>query len=196
MQAEEAILSRRSCRKYKEKDVPKELIEKIILAGRSAPTALNFQEVKFYALMNNIPKIRELDNKLMQNRAKVGKSNTGWMDDYMVKYDIKNVIFYDAPCLIILTADKPKNGERDNTWKTLDCGIATGNMLTMATSLGLGTCPIGIANHLNQDDVLDAIDADKNKEELLLIITVGYPVDGYKEKYVHEKELTSFVKYV
>ena len=43
MDAKEAILSRRSCRKYQTKDVPKEILDDIILAGQSAPTARNCQ---------------------------------------------------------------------------------------------------------------------------------------------------------
>ena len=77
----------------------------------------------------------------------------------------------------------------------MDAGIVTGNILTMATSLGIGTVPVGIANFLNQEAILEGIGADKNKEELLLTIPLGYPVEGYKEKYVGEKPLTSFVKY-
>ena len=73
--------------------------------------------------------------------------------------------------------------------------IVTSNILTMATSYGLGTVPIGIANFLNQEAVLEGIGADKEKEHLLLVIALGYPVEGYKEKYVSEKPLTSFVKY-
>jgi len=41
MNGEQAILSRRSCRKFQHKEVPRELIEKLILAGRSAPTGLD-----------------------------------------------------------------------------------------------------------------------------------------------------------
>ena len=36
MNGEQAILSRRSCRKFQHKEVPRELIEKLILAGRAA----------------------------------------------------------------------------------------------------------------------------------------------------------------
>ena len=49
MNAEQAILSRRSCRKFQHKEVPRELIEKLILAGRSAPTGLDRQKLRFYA---------------------------------------------------------------------------------------------------------------------------------------------------
>ena len=68
--------------------------------------------------------------------------------------------------------------------------------MLFSNGLGLGSVPIGIANHLNQDAVLDGIGADKSKEQLLLVIPFGYPVDGYMEKYKIEKKLSSFVKYV
>ena len=76
----------------------------------------------------------------------------------------------------------------------MEGGCAAGNIMIMATALGLGTVPIGVANLENQGFVLDEIGADKDKETLLLVISVGYAVDGY-EKYIPEKKLTSFVKY-
>ena len=193
MLAKEAILSRRSCRKYQTKDIPKEVIDDIILAGKSAPTAMNRQEIKFYVIHNNIKKIQSIGAKVMENRAKAGKSG-GWMEEYKKKYEVEDVIFYDSPCIIALTADKTGD-ERADYWHLMDAGIVTGNILTMATNYGLGTVPIGIANFLNQEAVLEGIGADKSKEHLLLVISLGYPVEGYKEKYVEEKPLTSFVKY-
>ena len=193
MLAKEAILSRRSCRKYQTKDIPKEVIDDIILAGKSAPTAMNRQEIKFYVIHNNIKKIQSIGAKVMENRAKAGKSG-GWMEEYKKKYEVEDVIFYDSPCIIALTADKTGD-ERADYWHLMDAGIVTGNILTMATNYGLGTVPIGIANFLNQEAVLEGIGADKNKEHLLLVISLGYPVEGYKEKYVEDKPLTSFVKY-
>ena len=192
MQTKEAILSRRSCRKYLKKDVPKEIIDDLILAGRSAPTALNRQEIKFYVIANNEKKIQSIGAKVMENRAKAGKSG-GWMEEYKKKYEVEDVIFYDAPCIIALVADKGSD-PREETWHSMDAGIACGNILAMATNYGLGTVPIGVANFLNQEAVLDGIGANKEKEHLLLVISVGYPVEGYKEKYVSEKPLTSFVK--
>ena len=193
MLAKEAILSRRSCRKYQTKDIPKEVIDDIILAGKSAPTAMNRQEIKFYVIHNNIKKIQSIGAKVMENRAKAGKSG-GWMEEYKKKYEVEDVIFYDSPCIIALTADKTGD-ERSDYWHLMDAGIVTGNILTMATNYGLGTVPIGIANFLNQEAVLEGIGADKSKEHLLLVISLGYPVEGYKEKYVEDKPLTSFVKY-
>ena len=56
MQTKDAIFNRRSIRKYQTKDVPKEIIEDIILAGRCAPTAMNRQEIKIYVIVNDIKK--------------------------------------------------------------------------------------------------------------------------------------------
>ena len=194
MQVKEALLSRRSCRKYQSKDVPKEIMEDIILAGKSAPTAMNCQEIKFYVILNNTKKVRELADKVMENRAKAGKMG-GWIEEYKKKYGVEEAIFYEAPCLIALTAEKDEKNERRQYWHRMDAGIVTGNILTMATAHGIGTVPVGIANFLNQEAILEGVGADKTKEELLLVIPLGYPVEGYKEKYVDEKPLTSFVKY-
>ena len=194
MNAKDAILTRRSVRKFKTDPVPKELIEALVLAGRSAPTANNRQEIKFYVIANNQKKILEMGNKVIQNRAKAGKTG-GWMDEYKKKYGVEDVIFYDAPCMIVLVADKTED-KRAEYWYMMDAGIASENIMILANGSGLGSVPIGIANSLNQEAVLEGVGADKDKEELLLAIPFGYPVDGYKEKYGYEKPLTSFVKYV
>ena len=194
MDAKEAILTRRSIRKFKTDIVPKEYIEKLILAGRSAPTANNRQEIKLYVISNNQKKIIEIGNNVLGNRAKEGK-NSGWMDESKKFYGVENVIFYDAPCLIALVVDKTED-KKTEYWYMMDGGIVAENIMIMANGLGLGSVPIGIANHLNQDAVLEGIGADKNKEQLLLVIPFGYPVDGYMEKYKIEKKLNSFVKYV
>ena len=192
MNAEQAILNRRSCRKFSNKDVPKELIEKLILAGRSAPTGLNRQKLKFYIILNDIKRIHSISEKVFANLTKDGKKRD-WIDDFRKQYDIDDVIFYDAPCIIAIVINKEET-ERERNIRNMEGGCAVGNILTMATSLGLGTVPIGVANLENQGFVLDEIGADKEKETLLLVVSVGYPVEGY-EKYIPEKKLTSFVKY-
>ena len=99
MLAEEAILSRRSCRKFQTKDVPKELIDKLILAGRSAPTGLDRQKLKFYIILNDIKRIDSIAEKVYKNLTKDGKKRE-WIDDFRKRYEIDEIIFYDAPCII------------------------------------------------------------------------------------------------
>ena len=191
MDTKEVILSRRSCRKYKTKDVPKEIMDDIVLAGRSAPTGLNRQAIKFYVIHNNVEKIKSIGLKVYENRIKIGKRG-GWMDEIREKLGISDPILYEAPCIIALVGDKNPYGIQSYM---CDAGIACQNIINMATYYGLGTVPVGIANFLNQGAVLEGIGADKNKEDLLLVISIGYPDDNWKN-YVQPKELTSFVKYV
>ena len=191
METKEVIVSRRSCRKYQEKDIPKEILEDIVLAGRSAPTGLNRQEIKFYVVANNVKKVKEIGLKVYENRIKAGKLG-GWMEEAKKKFGVSDPIFYEAPCIIALVGDKSPMGPRAYM---LDAGIACQNIINMATYYGLGTVPIGIANFLNQEAVLDGIGADKEKEDLLLVISIGYPHENWKD-FVQPKELTSFVKYV
>ena len=81
MNAEQAILTRRSCRKFQSKDVPKELIDKLILAGRSAPTGLNRQKIKFYIILNDIKRIHSIGEKVYKNLTKDGKKRE-WIDEF------------------------------------------------------------------------------------------------------------------
>ena len=191
MDTKEVILSRRSCRKYKTKDVPKEIMDDIVLAGRSAPTGLNRQAIKFYVIHNNVEKVKSIGLKVYENRVKIGKRG-GWMDEIREKLGISDPILYEAPCIIALVGDKNPYGIQSYM---CDAGIACQNIINMATYYGLGTVPVGIANFLNQEAVLEGIGADKNKEDLLLVISIGYPDDDWKN-FVQPKELTSFVKYV
>ena len=193
MNAEQAILTRRSCRKFQSKDVPKELIDKLILAGRSAPTGLNRQKIKFYIILNDIKRIHSIGEKVYKNLTKDGKKRE-WIDEFKKKYETDEIIFYDAPCIIALVINNEET-ERERIIRNMEAGCAVENILIMATYLGLGTVPIGVANLENQTFVLDAIGADKDKETLLLVVAVGYPVQGYYKKYCNEKKLTSFVKY-
>ena len=80
MDAEQAILSRRSCRKFQHKEVPRELIEKLILAGRSAPTGLDRQKLRFYVIVNDFKRIHETAEKVYKNITKDGKKEIGLMN--------------------------------------------------------------------------------------------------------------------
>ena len=118
MDAEQAILSRRSCRKFSNKEVPKELIDKLILAGRSAPTGSNRQKMKFYVILNDIKRIKSISEKVYANLTKDGKKRD-WIDNFRKQYDIEDIIFYDAPCIIVSRLIKKKGKEKEifDIWK-------------------------------------------------------------------------------
>ena len=114
----DVILNRRSIRKYSEKEIPKEVLEKIIEAGRQSPSAKNQQPYHFIILTD--PEIK--------------KEITGIYSRFIT----------NSPLLIIGCANP--NAKPTGQWATIDTTIALQNMLLTATSLKLGTCWIGSFN--------------------------------------------------
>ena len=99
MNGEQAILSRRSCRKFQHKEVPRELIEKLILAGRSALTGLDRQKLRFYVIANDFQRIHETSKKFYKNLTKDGKKETGLM---ILEKDMKSKILFFMMPLVLL----------------------------------------------------------------------------------------------
>jgi nitroreductase len=58
MEAREAITSRRSIRRFERRDVPRELLEQLVDAGRLAPTANNVQPWEFIVVTDDSIKNR------------------------------------------------------------------------------------------------------------------------------------------
>jgi hypothetical protein len=79
---------------------------------------------------------------------------------------IKSSHVEKAPVVIVLAFDtrKGKYGRYDVT-------LAGGNMMTMATSLGLGTCWIGAFDEPKVKEILEI----PEKIEVIGLITLGYP---------------------
>jgi nitroreductase len=103
------ILNRRSVREYKPDDVPEELVQEIIWAGKAAPTARNNQAVEFVTI---------------RDRAAKEKIFAIAGQDFLK----------EAKVLIIAAVDEEKS-----VMPTQDLSVATENMLLQASSLGLGS---------------------------------------------------------
>lgn len=110
----ELIKSRRSIRKYKEKPVEKEKIEKIMEAARWAPSAKNSQPWKFIIMKTKGRE--EMIRELAYGRGFVS----------------------EAPVLILACGDDKKSECTSD-----DVSLAIQNICLEAHSIGLGTCIIG-----------------------------------------------------
>jgi nitroreductase len=107
------IKSRRSIRKYKAKQVAKDLIEKILEAARWTPSAINKQPWHFVIVQN--PKTKsQISNKSFAGPAK------------------------NAPTVIVVCTNI-----KTSKWVTIDASLASQNIMLEAHSLGLGTCFVG-----------------------------------------------------
>ena len=110
------ITSRRSIRKYKPERVSQATLERILEAGRLAPSADNEQPWHFIVVTD-----LETKNKLSTRR---------WNSF------VRDSAFTVIGCAYIGTINSRK-------WSTIDTAIALQNMVIAAWSLGVGSCWIG-----------------------------------------------------
>jgi nitroreductase len=170
METEKAIYGRRSVREYEARPVPKEIIDKILKAGAMAPSAMDKQPCRFTVITDNTV-IRNLSDKV---KSKLGVIGLGARLAEKMKLK-EDVIFYGAPLLILVSADK---GE----WSAIDCSLAAQNMMLAAYDLGLGSCFIGFARTLNNDQKTMEELSIRSSQELFCPLIFGYPKSWPKPK--------------
>ena len=111
----EDLLTRRSVRKYTDRQVEDEKLDKVLTAGLYAPTGMNNQAPVLVAVRE-----KETRDRLSRmNAAVMGASGDP---------------FYGAPCVIVVLSDPERM-----TWVE-DGSLVLGNLMNAAHSLGLGSC--------------------------------------------------------
>jgi nitroreductase len=126
MDVYEAILERRSIRAYQNKPIEREKLEKILEAGRLAPSARNIEPWHFIVVTD------EKKRKVLSK---------GLYAKFVIQ----------APLVIVVCGDK--NASPD--WFAVDVGLAVENMVLTAVSEGLGTCCVGSFNEEEVKNLLN-----------------------------------------
>ena len=109
------LLNRRSIRRYKEDQVPDELLDQVLTAGLYAPTGMNRQNVIMVAVRD-----KETRDQLSRMNAAVMGSDRD--------------PFYGAPCVIVVLGDP-------EIYPVVENGsLVLGNLMNAAYSVGLGSC--------------------------------------------------------
>ena len=111
----EDLLTRRSVRKYTDRQVEDEKLDKVLTAGLYAPTGMNNQAPVMVAVRDKATR----DKLSRMNAAVMGASGDP---------------FYGAPCVIVVLSDPERM-----TWVE-DGSLVLGNLMNAAHSLGLGSC--------------------------------------------------------
>jgi nitroreductase len=170
---------RQSERKYLDKPVESEKVERIVQAGRIAPSACNGQPWKFIVVTDKA----KLSEVAAGASAKTLKMNT----------------FVDqAPVLIVIIREKSNLSSRagaivkDKDYSLIDIGIATASMAYQAYAEGLGTCIIG---WLDEKKIRESLSIPKSKR-IELILSVGYTDNILRAKVRKPPEdIISYNKY-
>lgn len=158
----EILVGRRSVKKYTDKMVDEESLNKIIKAGLYAPSGKNGQKVMMMVVKN-----KELVKKLSKLNSKI------------MNLDIDP--FYNAPVVIVVFAD------RNYSTYLEDGSLVLGNMMNEAYSIGIDSCWIHRAREMFETEEGRSIARSYNIPDEY--IGIGNCILGYHEgKYPEPKD--------
>ena len=174
MDAMEAIFTRRSTRRMKPGLPPREMIERVIEAGRAAPSGSNSQTTHMIVITDR----RALDELAAIVQAAFAAMEVG-PDAYVslrnsVSASKKGgyVFHYGAPVLIV-TANRKGYGNA-----MADSACALENMMIAANALDLGSCWINQLHWLDENEAVRAYMACfglTEEETITGGLILGYP---------------------
>ncbi|MFA5779556.1 MAG: nitroreductase family protein [Elusimicrobiota bacterium] len=178
MNFSELVKKRQSVRKYSDKPVPKDVLEKCLEAARLAPSACNSQPWSFIIV----------DSPELKNKVAPAAFSGIYSSNSFAK---------SAPVLVVVITEHSKfiaalgGYFRGTQYNLIDVGIAAEHFILQAAEEGLGTCWLGFFNEKEVKKVLN-IPKDKKVD---IIISVGYPADDkIREKSRSPmKEIAKFV---
>lgn len=163
----ELTKARYSVRKYADKPVEPEKLEKILAAGATAPTAKNQQPQHIYVLESKeaIETIRGITR-----------------------------CAFNAPVVLLVCGDKEQawtNPFNDRNSAEMDCSIVTTQMMLQAQELGLGTCWVCWFDTAATKQAFNIPET----QEVFALLPLGYPAEESKPSAMHDsrKELEETV---
>lgn len=158
----DAILKRTSVRRFKEHDVSNELIEQILTAGMSAPSAGNQQPWQFMVIRNE-----ETLKRLSQCSPYAASAA-------------------HAPVAILVCGDL--SAEIHKGFWVQDCSAAVENMLIAVTSLNLGAVWLGVYPEKDRVDYVKKLFDLPHEIIPLAIIPVGSPYQEHHPQNRFDRE--------
>ncbi|MCP4159674.1 MAG: 4Fe-4S dicluster domain-containing protein [Deltaproteobacteria bacterium] len=200
------MLSRRSCRNYKNDNVDKSVLEDLIKIGTTAPSGSNCQawtftvvptkkDVAFFG--EKIGGFFKKLNKMSANtvlRNVMGLFGNKKLQFYFENYyeTVKETIelyekegidklFHGATAVILV------GGSEESSCPSEDALLATQNILLGAHAMGLGTCLIGFAvSAIANDSKLKKSLGINKSETIYSVIALGYPDENFRKLTVRK----------
>jgi nitroreductase len=165
METIKAILTRRSIRKYKNKEIPRDISDKILKAAMYAPSAFNNQPWQY--IVTDKREIIDEEQKIIPHAE----------------------MLQQAVLTILICGDK--NLEQNIDLIVLNCAAATQNALLAAHDLGLGA--VWISAYPVKENMNGLKNLFKLPENIIpiSILSIGYPdeevtsEERYKPERIH-----------
>jgi nitroreductase/NAD-dependent dihydropyrimidine dehydrogenase PreA subunit len=194
------MASRRSCRNFHDKPVPRSILEDLVKIGCTAPSATNCQLWTFTMLPSREvvmvlgKAVRDFYVKLNSMAEKswlrvfmklIGKPELDryyqgyyeFVEEGMAEFDRTGVdrLFHGAPAVVVVGSKPGASLPKE------DAMLASQNILLAAHSMGLGTCLIGMAvEAMKNDRKLQRVIGIPDVETVYAVIALGYPNEYYQ----------------
>jgi len=191
----ELLSMRRSCRRFTTASVPKPILEDLVRAGTTAPSATNCQSWQFHVLPER-PHVIALGAATANYYRKLNaRAARPWLrfvlrmagvrtlqyyyDNYYETIrlgleawdnDGTDRLFHGATAALVVTADCRASCPCE------DALMASQNILLMAETMGLGTCMIGfVVEAAKRDPAIGALLDLADYQKIYSVIGIGYP---------------------
>ena len=150
MEFSRLVEERYSCKKYSDRKVPEETLNRILEAGRLAPTAKNLQEQRIY-VMESPEALREIDSL---TPCRYGAPTV-------------LVVAFDRNCVFTYPGEKRNSGIED-------AAIVATHLMLAAANEGVDSCWL---NFFDPDKLAESMKLPEN-EEILMLLDLGYAAEG------------------
>ncbi len=149
----DVVLSRRSIRRYEQREIPRDVLDRVLEAGRQAPSAANRQPWHFIVLTDYVLK-NELSQGLFNRHIK------------------------DSGFTVVGCAYTGLRHVGTRKWSIVGTAIALQNMVIAAWAMGVGSCWIG---DFREDRVKQLLSIPE-KWKVVALVSFGYPAEKPKAK--------------
>ncbi|MCP4579699.1 MAG: 4Fe-4S dicluster domain-containing protein [Deltaproteobacteria bacterium] len=204
--------SRRSCRNFQAKAVPKDIIEDLVKIGISVPSGTNSQQWTFTILPDRLAVLqlaswvggffrkmnRTAENAYLRKTLQLlGKPE---LENYFQNHyesireglelwekEGKDLLFHGATAAIVVGSKKEASCPAE------DALLATQNILLSAHVLGLGTCLIGFAiEAMKRDKRIKRGIGMPDDENAYAVIALGHPNEKYQRVTGRKRALVRY----
>ena len=167
MEFEKVIKERCATRSFSSSKIEQEKLDKILEAGRIAPTAKNIQPIKIYVVQS---------------------------EEGLAKIDVASRCRYNAPVVLLVCGDKSLaySKEDDSTYE-MDASIVTTHMMLEATNIGINNIWV----ELFDGDILKREFNIPENLIPVCLLPLGYKSDNCPESPMHNvrKSIEEIVEY-
>lgn len=168
MEFEELFRERYACRKFSNKSVSKELLNKVLEAARLAPTAKNQQPFKIYVLES---------------------------EESLKKVDEVSPCRYGAPVVLTFVYNLDEMWKNPNNPShhsgVEDVAIVATHVMLEAKNVGLDTCWVKYFDN----EKFESTFALPSNEKSVLLLPLGYGEIGPGPLHKNKKDLSKLVEY-